>query len=101
MEEEGRVMNATMADKCLKITSQGNTNVSSLQFQQEEADSCLLLHAESYQTVVICFEDTDIFIISVAVQQEIAAPLYTKTRVRMVGITKLLHHSDRMSAEHW
>ena len=67
----GKVLHATVNDKCYLITSQGSKEVTSLQCQREEADGRLLLHAahaarEGYPAVVICSEDTDIFIMSLA-----------------------------------
>ena len=62
----GKVLYATVDDKC---TSHGGVEVPALQCHQEEADRCLLFHAthaarEGYQAVVICSEDTDVFIMS-------------------------------------
>ena len=62
-----KVMYVTVGDKCYRITSQGSVDVPALQCHQEEADGRLLLHAthtarEGYQAVVICSEDTDVFI---------------------------------------
>ena len=94
----GKVLYTTADDKCFKITSQGSVEVPALQYHQEEADGRLLLHAahaarEGYQGVVICAEDTDVFILSLAFQDKIGAPLFqqcgTKTRRRVIDIRKV------------
>ena len=59
----GKVLIATVDDKC---TSHGGVE---MPCHQEEADRRLLFHAthaarEEYQAVVICSEDTDVFIMS-------------------------------------
>ena len=71
----GKVLYATVDDKCYRITSHGSVEVP-LQCHQEEADGRLLFHAthaarEGYQAVVICSEDTDVFIMSLALQQSL------------------------------
>ena len=76
----GRVLYATVDDKCYRITSHGSVEVPALQCHQEEADGRLLFHAiyaarEGYQAVVICSEDTDVFIMSLAFHDKIGAPL--------------------------
>ena len=56
--------------------------------QQEEADEHLLLHAakEGCLAVVICSEDSGVFILSLAFRDKIGVPLFqkyvTKKRVR-------------------
>ena len=93
-----KMLYATAGEKCYRITSQGNTEVSSLQFFQEEAGGCLLLHArhvacEGYHAVVICSEDTDVFIMSLPFHDKIGDSLFqkygTKTRRTVVDISKL------------
>ena len=93
-----KVLYATVDDKCYKITSQGSMEEQALQCHQEEADGSLLLHAshatrQGYQAVVICSEDTDVFILSLAFHAEVGAALFqkcgTKTRRRVVDISKV------------
>ena len=93
-----KVLYVTVGDKCYRITSQGSVDVPALQCQQKEADGRLLLHAthaarEGYQAVVICSEDTDVFIMSLAFHDKIGAPLFqkcgTKTQRRVVDIRKV------------
>ena len=94
----GKVLYATVDDKCYRITSHGSVEVPALQCHQEEADGRLLFHAtpaarEGYQAVVICSEDTEIFIMSLAFHDKIGASLFqkcgTKARRRVVDITKV------------
>ena len=76
-----KVLYATVGDKCYRITSDGSTEVQELQCQQEEADGQLLLHAahaaeEGYEGVVVCSEDTDVFIMALAFHDRIGASLF-------------------------
>lgn len=93
-----KVLYATVSDRCYRITSEGSNEVPALQCQQEEADGRLLLHAahaaeEGCQDVVICSEDTDVFIVSLAFHDKIGASLFqecgTRTRTRVVDIRKV------------
>ena len=73
---------------------EGSEEVPTLKSQQEGADGRLLLHAshavhEGFNSVLICSEDTDIFIMSLAFSNEIGAFLFTKCETRM-GI-KVVH----------
>uniref|UniRef100_UPI00358DDB47 uncharacterized protein n=1 Tax=Myxine glutinosa TaxID=7769 RepID=UPI00358DDB47 len=95
---QSKVLYATVNDKCYKITSQESDEVPGLQCKQEEADGRLLLHAahaarEGYQAVVICAEDTDVFIMSLAFHDKIGVPLFqkcgTSTWTRLVDIVKV------------
>ena len=74
---------ATVRDKCYRITSDGSNEVQALQCQQEEADGRLLLHAahaveEGYEGVVVCSEDTDVFIMALAFHDKIEASLFQR-----------------------
>ena len=66
--------------------------------QQEEADGRLLLHAshaanEGFTSVLVCSEDTDVFIMSLAFTNEIGPSLLmksgTRTRTKIIDITKV------------
>ena len=75
-ETYGKVLYTTVGKKCYKITSQGCEEVQALQCQQEEADGRLLFHAvhaarEGYQNILICAEDTDVFIMCLAFHDKI------------------------------
>lgn len=67
-------------------------------FQQEEADGYLLLHAshaanEAFNSVLVCSEDTDVFIMSLVFSHEIGPSLFmksgTRTRTKVIDITKV------------
>ena len=93
-----KILYATVYDKCYRITSHGSVEMPALRCHQEEADGRLLLHAshaagEGYQAIVICSEDTDVFVLSLAFHDKIKAALFlkcgTKTRRRVVDIGKV------------
>ncbi len=93
-----KVLYVTVNDKCYRITSQGSEEVSALHCHQEEADGRLLFHAahaarEGYKAVVICSDDTDVFIMCVAFHDKIGVPLFmkcgTRARTRVVDIGKV------------
>ena len=95
---QDKVLFATVGEKCYRITSQGSVEFPALQCYQEEADGRLILHAshaavEGYQAIVICLEDTDVFIMSLAFHDRIQASLFqkcgTKTRRKLVDIRKV------------
>ena len=95
---EEKVLYANVDDTCYRITSEGSEEVQALQCQQEEADGRLLLYAthaanEGYNSVLVCSEDTDVFILSLAFSDEIGASLFLKcgsrTRTKVVDITKV------------
>ena len=106
-----KILYATAGEKCYKITSHGSTEVSALQCFQEEADGRLLLHAshaadEGYHTIVICSEDTDVFVMSLAFHDKIGASLLqkcgTKARRRVVDISKVAATIGmRVQGSHW
>ena len=88
----------TYLDNCWKITDQSTEQVHGLSTQQEEADGCLLLHAahavaEGYSAIVICSEDTDVFILCLAFSERLNVPLFqkcgTQSRTRLVDITSV------------
>ena len=95
---QGKLLHATVGDKCFRITSQNSVEVAALCCQHEEADGRLLFHAanaakDGYQAVVICSEDTDVFILSLAFQYKISVPLFqkcgTKTKMIIFDISKV------------
>jgi len=81
----------TVNDKCYRITSQKSEDVLALQYQQEEADRYLLLHAatEGYHAIVICSEDMNIFIMCIVFHDKIELPLFQKcsTTFRTIAAT--------------
>ena len=92
---------ASVDDTCYTITSEGSKDskeVPTLQCQQEEADGRLLLHTfhaanEGYNSVLVCSEDTDVFIMSLVFRNEVGAFLFLKsrshTRTKIIDITKV------------
>lgn len=71
-----------------------HVEVPALQCCQEEADGLHAVHAaREYEAVVICSEDTDVFILCLAFHDRIGKPLFlkcgTKTRRRIVDIRKV------------
>ena len=95
---EGKLLYANAGDTCYRITMEGSEEVPTLKSQQEEADGRLLLHAshaanEGFNSVLICSEDTDVFIMSLAFSNEIGAFLLmksgTRMRTKVVVITKV------------
>ena len=76
-----KVLYATVSEVCLKITSEECVQVPCLQCNQEKADGYLLLHAthtakDGYQAVVICSEDTNVFIMLLAFHDAIGVPYF-------------------------
>ena len=95
---QDKILYTTVDDKCYKITSRGSEEVPELQCQQEEADGRLLFHAvhaarQGYQAIVICAEDTDVFIMCLAFHDKIWVPLFqkcgTRARTRLVDIRRV------------
>eukprot|EP00794_Sanderia_malayensis_P011670 gene11670-12878_t len=93
-----KVLYATTNEKCYRITADGSNEVQALQCKQEEADGRLPLHAahassERYCGVVICSEDTDVFVMALAFHDKIRASLFqkcgTKNRARIVDVSKV------------
>lgn len=88
----------TTESSCFKITSHASEEVPALQCKQEEADGRLLLHAshaskEGYTSVMICSEDTDVFIMSVAFASEIPSSLFikcgSKNRTKVIDVNRV------------
>lgn len=97
-ELQQKVLYATVSDKCYRITSDGSNEVQALQCQQEEADGRLLLHAahaaeEGYEGVILCSEDTDVFIMALAFHDKMGASLCqkcgTRTTTRIADVRKV------------
>jgi len=94
---EEKLLYANAGDTYYRITAKGS-EVPALRSQQEEADGRLLLHAshaanEGFNSVLVCSEDTDVFIMSLAFSNEIGASLFmksgTRTRTKVIDITKV------------
>ncbi|KAJ8367500.1 hypothetical protein AAFF_G00317230 [Aldrovandia affinis] len=85
-------------ESCLHITKDQWAEVASLQSNQEEADTRMILNAahateEGYSAVVVTADDTDVLLLCLAFSADISCPLLqncgTKNRVRYLDITKL------------
>ena len=77
---------------------EGSEEVPTLKSEQEEKDGRLLLHAshaanEGLNSVFICSEDTDVFIMSLEFSNEISGFLFknsgNRIRTKVVDITKV------------
>ena len=89
---------ATCEQECFRMTKDKWEEATTLTSTHEEADTRLFLHAlhaaeSGYKAVVICAEDTDVLVISLAVSSNIPCPMYqkcgTKNRTRYLDITKI------------
>ena len=75
----------------------GSDEVSSLQSNHEEADTRLILHAKhaaaTYSNVIIKSPDTDVLILSIAMQQKIENEMFfltgTGNRCRCIPVTTI------------
>ena len=103
---QGRKLFATVDDHCYRIMRGVKEEIADLKSTHEEADGRLLLHAyhaakEGYEGIVICAADTDVFIMALAVQDQIGKPLFVKqhagTRTHIWN-THLHHLLDSLSA---
>ena len=83
---------------CHCINAQGCEAIPELESSQEEADTRILLHSahaamSGFEAVVIVSDDTDVFLLSIAFQNEITASLYwkggTQARVKYIEIQKI------------
>ncbi len=90
----------TTKDHCYEISSVGATTVDELRSTQEEADTRMLLHAAhaaaaaGYRAVVITSEDTDVFVLSLAVRGFISCPVFVKcgqqTRTTYIDVSRVV-----------
>ena len=78
-----KVLYATIGEECFKITSEECIQVPCQQCNQEEAGTRLLLHSayaakDGFEAVVICSEDTDVFIMLLAFHNAIGVPFFSE-----------------------
>ena len=94
---KSKVMYVTCEKKCWKITAAAVEDIKALSSCHEEADERMLLHAdhaskEDYQAVVINSEDTNVFLLCLAYNQQIQASLFQKCgkqiHTRLIDIGK-------------
>jgi len=94
----GKVLFVTRIERCWNINGNHREEVSELMSRHEEADGRLLIHAAhaaaaGHSAVVICSEDTDVFVLCLALSEQIGVPLFqrcgTQTRTRLIDIGTL------------
>ncbi|KAK3879872.1 hypothetical protein Pcinc_015598 [Petrolisthes cinctipes] len=95
---QDKVLYVTCEQSCFKLTEDKWEEVPELESTQEEADTCLLLHTlhaarDGYTAAIICSEDTDVFIISLAMHSTMNISIYhkfgTKNRTRYADVDKI------------
>ena len=88
----------TCNEMCHCINSEGCKAIPELESTQEEADTRILLHSAhaamcGFEAVVIVSDDTDVFLLLIAFQNEITASLYwksgTQARLKYTEIQKI------------
>ena len=90
----GKCLYVTNLDKCWKVTKGCCEEVPAQSSQHEEADGRLLLHAahasrEGFEAVVICGDDTDVFILCLAFRDNIHASLFQKCGTRLIDVSNV------------
>lgn len=95
---QDKTLYITCEQRCFMVTGDDWEEVPELESTQEEADTRLLLHAQhaakqGYKAAIICSEDTDVFIISLAMHSTIDISIYqkfgTKNRTRYADVTRI------------
>jgi len=93
-----KTLYVTNKEACYRIGPEGWEDITDLTSSQEEANTRMLLHTlhaskQGHKSIIIVSEDTDVFILCLAFNKEIASPLYMKcamqNRTRYLDITKL------------
>ena len=85
----------TVGGKCFKISENGCCEIPSLETKQEEADTRMLLHANSVtqRSAILVADDADILLLALAFSGEISCNLYVKcgnrSRSRYIDVAKL------------
>ena len=80
-----------------RLGPEGWEDIKDLKSSQEEADTCILLHAsraskQGHKSVIIVFEDTYVLILCLAFNKEMASPLYVKCAVLNWTVDKIPGH---------
>lgn len=95
---QDKALCVTCEQSCFKLTENKWEEVPELESTQEEANTHLLLYTlhaarDGYKAAVICSEDTDVFIISLAMHSTMDISIYqkfgTKSRTRYADIDKI------------
>ena len=106
----GKCLKVIHLDKCWKITQGCCEEIPTTSIQHEKAHGRLLIHAahasrEGIKAVVICADDTDVFIICLAFIDNTQASLFqlcgTQTCTRLIDISTCQHPLDQMCAKHY
>ena len=77
-----KTLYVTNKEACYRLGPEGWEDIKDLTSSQEEADTCMLLHASRAQNKTqishhsIAFEDTDILFLCQAFNKEMTSPLY-------------------------
>ncbi len=94
-----KVLYVTCEEGYCKLTEDGWENVPELTSTQEEADTRLVLHTQhtsqdGYKSAIICAEDTNVFIRSLAMQGNMDISIYqkfgTKNHTRYADVKKIM-----------
>ena len=80
---QDKALYVTCEETCFKMTADEWVDVTELQSTQEEADTCLLLHAlhaarTGSKAVIVTSEDTNVMLLCLAFQNDISCPIYQK-----------------------
>ncbi len=93
-----KVLYVTYEEGCYKLTEDRWEDVAELRSMQEQADICLVLHTQhasrdGYRSAIICADDIDIFILSLAMQGDmdisICQKFGTNNRTRYAEVKKI------------
>ena len=97
--QQGKALYDTYEETYFKMTTYEWVEVAELQSTQEEADTCLLLHAlhaarTGAKAVIVTAEYIDVMLLCFAFKKDIPCPIYqkmcvTQNRTRFVDISKL------------
>uniref|UniRef100_H3AH91 Uncharacterized protein n=1 Tax=Latimeria chalumnae TaxID=7897 RepID=H3AH91_LATCH len=92
----GKVMYVTCEERCFRLIQENTEEVDDLKTTQEEANTCILLHAKhaaaDYKSIVVA-DDTDVLVLCLAFNQYIDCNMYircsTNIRIRLIDVSKL------------
>lgn len=97
----GKILFTTCGSTCILLTEEAWENVEELECTHEEADTRLFLHAEhvsksgGYKAIIIAAEDTDVFVLALALSSSISVPLFqrsgTQNRQTFTNISMVSH----------
>ena len=83
----------TAGERCTKLSLKSAVDIECLRSSQEEADTRLLFASARFSAVVIVSQDTDVFVLCVALSSRIACPIFVKggtnTRIQYTDVHKV------------